>query len=645
MKVVIDIEANGLENPTQIWCIVCKDIDTGELHIFRNLVDDLDERKRFQEFLETVEKYIGHNILEYDLPILNRLINCRIDYHKVIDTLVLSRLIYYSRSGGHSIEQYGLEFNFPKINFTDFSKYSKEMEDYCVRDVEICHLIYLKYLHIINDPAWAPSIRLEHDFQEIVNRLHDNGFSFNVNAASELLERVNSELKLLDEEIARAFPPRLRLVREIKPTWTKHGTLHKKDFRWVKDGDLTPYWGDFCLCKWEEFNPSSHKQIIEVLTEAGWKPVNKTKTHVVTERELNRSYFSDTELDLNSTHDKLRKLEKFGWKIDEENLATLPDDAPAPARSLAKRILLEARRRTLTEWLSLVNPKTGRIHGKFYGIGAWTHRMAHQRPNTANIPTGAKLFGDEMRALWCAAKKRLLVGVDAEGIQLRIFAHYIDDAEFTLSLVQGKKEDKTDPHSLNKRILGDVCRGRQEAKRFIYALLLGAGLGKLSEILGCDREAARAALDRLMGRYQGFLELKQNHIPRDAKRGWFRGLDGRQVLLPGASERDRGHLCMSGYLQNGEAIVMKKACLLWHNMLREDKELLEFLWFIVNFVHDEWQTEVDNNIKLALKVAKTQADSLRLVGEELNLRCPLAGSFWNDDLKDYTIGVNWSVTH
>jgi hypothetical protein len=46
-----------------------------------------------------------------------------------------------------------------------------------------------------------------------------------------------------------------------------------------------------------------------------------------------------------------------------------------------------------------------------------------------------------------------------------------------------------------------------------------------------------------------------------------------------------------------------------------------------------------------MEIAKIQADSLKEVGEELGLRCPLAGSYWNDDHKDYTIGTNWSVTH
>lgn len=649
MRVVIDIEANGLENPTKVWLVVCKDIDTGQLYVFRRPSDDEKEKERFLVFASGVKTWIGHNVLDYDFRVLASLLSLTVDRSKVIDTLILSRLIDYSRPKGHSIEAYGEEFGLAKGKFNDFSKYSQEMEDYCVRDVEICNLVYNRYLKCIADPDWADAIKMEHEFQEVVNSLHSNGFAFNVSSANKLLDKVTEELKELDDKILRQFPERLKPIREIHPKETKHGTLSRTDFRWVKGGDISDYnGGPFTRCQWVCFNPASHKQIIDVLTDAGWKPVDKTKAHVEAERTKNllqRKKEPSTRLQYEDTCAKLKTLEKYGWKINENNLDTLPSYAPSSAKFLAKRILLESRRRTLTEWLGLVATKTNRIHGKFLGIGAWTHRMAHQKPNTANIPGefkldgSKKLYGKEMRQLWIAPKKRLLVGVDAEGIQLRVFAHYIDDPEFTRALVEGRKDDKSDPHSLNQRILGSVCKSRASAKRFIYALLLGAGIGKLAEILECSPEEAREALSRLSERYRGFATLKSDVLPRDGKRGYFIGLDGRKVPIPGETASARTHLAMSGYLQNGEAIIMKRACLKWHSMLEGVDQK------IVNFVHDEWQTEVSNDFTLALKIAKVQSDSLRLVGEELGLKCPLAGSYWNDDHKDYTIGVNWYQTH
>jgi DNA polymerase-1 len=414
----------------------------------------------------------------------------------------------------------------------------------------------------------------------------------------------------------------------------------------LADGDLTVFnGGPFCRCSWESFNPSSHKQIVSVLSEAGWQPIDRTQTHIEAERELSRLRFKKgVDKDRKILQDKLVELKNTGWKVNEANLDTLPIKSPKAARLLAQRIIYEARRRTLTEWLSLVNP-SNRIHGRFYGIGAWTQRMAHQSPNTANIPNEydtagkKKLLGKELRSLWCAPRNRLLVGCDAEGIQLRIFAHYINDPEFTEALVKGRKDDKTDPHSLNQSILGSVCKSRAAAKRFIYALLLGAGMGKLSEILGCSSTEAQEALDRLLGRYVGWATLKEEVFPKDAKRGWFVGLDGRKVRLPGDTDGGRRHLAMSGYLQNGEAVVIKMAALKWVWKLKDYNAML------VNVVHDEFQVECPNNMSIALEIARMMADSLVQVGKDLNLNCPLAGSYYNDDQKDYTIASSWAYTH
>lgn len=653
MKFVIDIEANGLKNPTKIWVIVMKDIDTGELRIFRNVTERKEERERFCRSIDEIRDagglLIGHNLLGFDWPILCSLLEMGEPACPVyaLDTLVISRLVDYPRSG-HSIEDYGQEFGIPKGEFNDWSRYSQEMEDYCIRDVEICERIYRKYSRFLADPNNRPSIDLEQQFQIVCNELHSNGFAFNKEKAEKLLARVEADLAVLDKDILNAFPPREVLVREFTPKPTRFGTISKTSVPRSLWSNIHEYTigQTYRHTKLEAFNPSSPKQIVAVLNDAGWSPTDKTKTHIETEREYNRLTRGRKPLDLASQecYSKLQELRKTGWKVNEANLETLPSSAPAPARLLARRILLESRRRTLTEWLGLLSPEN-RIHGEFFGIGAWTHRMAHQKPNTANIPNEfdtsgkKKLLGKELRSLWCAPKKRLLVGCDAEGIQLRIFAHYIDDKEFTDALVAGKKDDKTDPHSLNQRILGNVCKSRAAAKRFIYALLLGAGIGKLTEILGCSEQETKEALDRLLGRYSGWARLKEEVFPKDAKKGWFIGLDGRKVRIPGETESGRRHLAMSGYLQNGEAVAMKKATLLWLPKIKEYDAK------IVNFVHDEWQVECPNDVSVAIQIAKEMADSLRIVGEQLGLKCPLAGSYWNDDLKDYTIGMNWSVTH
>ena len=296
------------------------------------------------------------------------------------------------------------------------------------------------------------------------------------------------------------------------------------------------------------------------------------------------------------------------------------------AHLLVEWLTLDSRRSTLEEWLSSYNPDTGRIHGRFNHIGAWTGRMSHNSPNMANIPGHGSVYGDEFRALWRAGEGKHLVGVDADGIQLRILAHYMNDPDFIAALDKGRKEDGTDAHTLNMRALGKHCRDRDTAKTFIYAFLLGAGVAKIAEILGCTGDEARSAMDAFLSYYPGLRALKDHRIPADADRGYFVGLDGRLVAC------DSQHLMLAGYLQNGEAVIMKTANLLWRRKLEEEN----IPFNQVNFVHDEWQVEVQS-LTDATRSGILMVDAIVETGTILKLNCPLAGNA--------IIGKNWYQTH
>jgi DNA polymerase I-like protein with 3'-5' exonuclease and polymerase domains len=273
--------------------------------------------------------------------------------------------------------------------------------------------------------------------------------------------------------------------------------------------------------------------------------------------------------------------------------------------------------------------------------------MSHSDPNLANVPTEKPQDTDEikdlnntLRSLFCVPKGRLLVGVDADSIQLRILAHYIQDPKFIEALTRGDKAKATDVHSLNAVALGSPCKGRRDAKTFIYAWLLGAGIQRVSEILGCSYEEAKEARENFINYYPGLKHLRKVIIPRDAQKGYFKGLDGRHVICYGSNEDQRNHYMLGGYLQNGESTVMKKANLLWRERLTREK----VPFWQVNFVHDEWQTETTDDFDTAQYIAEVQADSIRIVGERFNLKCPLAGSTLSAH-ETLAIGRNWRDTH
>lgn len=448
-----------------------KEIDSGEEIIFKR--PDLNP-KPFLEYAKRVSGWIFHNGLDYDVPVLHDFFGVDIiDPATVIDTLVVSRLLNYNRPGGHSLAALGEMLGCPKIEFNDFSELTEDMVKYLHGDLRTGLKVYQHYEKYIFSERWREALRTEHDAAWYCHIMHENGFYFDKETCSRLLDNIQKELYRLDTEIQKAFPPRSKLVREVTPKLTKHGTLSKTDFRWYDGTDYTPFTAGapFSVIKFEEFNAGSPSQIVERLNEAGWKPFEKTKSHIQAERDRD--------------HEKLKHFRKTGWKVSEANLATLPPSAPEAAKSLARRILLASREGDLKEWLGAYRSDTGRVHGTCNPIGAWTGRAAHRNPNTANIATGDSLYAHEFRGLWQAAPNRLLIGVDADGIQLRIFAHYCRDERLVEAILRGDKKSKTDIHSLNQYALGDVCKTRDHAKTYILSVgcFHGNVIDKLGELL------------------------------------------------------------------------------------------------------------------------------------------------------------------
>src|SRR5690606_39096175 len=145
-----------------------------------------------------------------------------------------------------------------------------------------------------------------------------------------------------------------------------------------RDPDLSDFDGSsFDLCELIPFNPGSPKQVVARLNEAGWKRTEKTDGH------------NDILRDRKATPARNAYFKEYGWKVSETNLRTLPDEAPESAKKLAQRLILSSRLSDLQEWLGFVQ-EDGRIHGQYSGLGAWTHRVSHSKPNTANIPVAKR---------------------------------------------------------------------------------------------------------------------------------------------------------------------------------------------------------------------------------------------------------------
>lgn len=633
-KVIVDIETDGLD-PTVIWCIVTSELDSGEVNTWVG-----DELELFKLYAETVDLWVAHNGISFDIPVINRLLGLSIPIHSVLDTFVISRLINYSRFNTHGLEELGAHLRFLKGEFNDWSKFSQEMLDYCIQDVRVTQKVYDMYRKQVQNPDWADSIECEHDIAIICQDMHNNGFCFDKRMAIDVLIDVRARMDRLEKKFQEVWPPELKECNRIQYRIKKDGSLFSSVERAMSVYPKTEIVGNELVCyDYSQFNPGSSKDRVEKLWEAGWEPFEKSDTHYkfTLKAGVGEPWGSTKSLSEYEYTAKKEYFDHYGWKVNEANLQTLPEGAPEGASALAEWLTLNGRKTALEERLRCLSDD-GRIHTKFWHIGAWTQRMSHSNPNLANIssPFHGEPKGpvQQVKADYDAQMREMfyvdegyLVGVDAESIQLRILAHYLKNDEYVHAIVSGRKEDETDIHNLNRRALGLNHLTRDHAKTFIYAWLLGAAAAKVSRILGCNLAAAKAAVSNFIERTHGLGELRSGQIKQDARRGWFEGLDGRKVL------NDSEYLMLAGYLQNGEAVVMKHSNILWRQWADEE----HIVYKQVNFVHDEWQTQVYGSLDMAERLKELQCKSFEVIGERLELYCPLAGAG--------SIGKNWLETH
>lgn len=631
-EVALDGEFDGFD-PEKVWVVVVMDVMSGEHKVFRRPDLGGEQTEELQRIIDNADRVWGHNIVAYDAPNLRRLCKLRIPLSKIIDTLILSRLGNYFLEG-HSLEAWGVRLGERKSSFSDFSELTDAMVEYCIQDCRVQCKLSKKFMRMLTLPEWAEAVPIEHYTQQVCRDMHDNGFYFDVGAARETLSSVLNRMQELENRFQVAFPPRLEVHKIIQYRVKQDGTLYANVARAIEEAPKSEVIGNqLHVYGYTEFKPGSAKHRIDRLWEAGWEPFDKTKGH----KDFDRLRNQDTV--------KREHYDRYGWQCNEANLATLPEEAPQSAHDLAEWLCLEGRRSSLEEWIGHVGPDH-RIHGEFVGIGAWTGRLAHKKPNQANVSsefhgevkTAVDRVKDDydglLRSFWQAEPGTVLVGTDAEGIQLRILAHLMKSQAYVDAIIHGVKEDETDIHNVNRRALSLDHITRNQAKTFIYAFLLGAGVGLTSHILKCSTSEASKAIENFTQSIDGLAELKNNVIPQCAAKGYFIGLDGRKVRIPGE------HYVLAGMLQNGESTIMKHAARIWIEEARE--RMIPFK--LCTWPHDEWQTEVglpsypmSLNMEMAEELGSIQRQSIVTAGERLGMFCPLAGST--------DIGYNWKETH
>jgi len=564
-QIVFDIEANGL-NPDTVWCIIAYEREAKEyiewsgdtLPNFKDWVKEQDE-------LEV----IGHNIIGYDIPVLERLLKVDFSKCKVTDTLVMSRLAEPSRLGGHSLENWGQLLHQPKGEHSDWLNFSQDMVEYCKQDVRVNELVYQRLLRDLNSFG-TESVMLEGQVQRIISKQIENGWLLNQRAAFNLLGELKEKKFDLEDKVHEKFKPLPTFIKEITPKVKKDGTYSVVGLKFLGD-----QWeiavAPFSRLDYPEFNLGSRQQIGRYLKYFGWQPETFT--------------------------DK-------GQPIVDEGVLSKVKGIPE-AELIGEYLMIQKRIAQVQSWLDAVKDD-GRVHGYVNANGAVTGRMTHSSPNMGQVPAGYSPYGKECRAVWVVPEGYKLVGMDASGLELRMLAHYMNDKDYTNEILTG------DIHTANQLAAG--LDTRSQAKTFIYAFLYGAGDAKIGSIVGGTARDGRRLKAKFLKNTPALGALRERVVVA-AGRGFVFGLDRRKVSI--RSE----HAALNSLLQSAGAIIMKKALCI----LDEYATLHKIDYKIIGNIHDEIQTEVAT--KDAERFGRLATASIEAAGLHYELNCPLAGEY------------------
>ena len=586
-QAIFDIETNGLlKELTTIHCIAIRDSSTGSVISYRP-----DQIKEAIDALENAEEIIGHNIIGFDIPAIQKLYPEWKPKGKVTDTLVLSRLIkadlmsddatsvvlpdgFQKRLwGSHSLKAWGLRLGNAKGDYDGgWETFSEAMLEYMEQDVHVTYDL-LQLLQRDKDFSQR-SIDLEHNLAEVCHRIGNNGWTFDEDKAGEFYATLSQRRLELDTQLATLFEP-----WEIRTPFTPK--VNNATRGYIK-GEPTE------KVKVVHFNPNSRKHIARCLTaKYKWKP---------------KSYTPSGEP-----------------KIDENVLIDLPF---REAKSLAEYFLVQKRIAMLAEggsaWMKMVD-SDGKIRHNLVSSGTVSGRCAHRSPNLGQVPSTRSIYGKECRDLFTVPKGWTLCGADLSGIELRCLAQLLDDdGEYAKQIME------SDIHTFNQMAAG--LPDRDSSKTFIYSTIFGGGDALIGKIVGGTAKDGKRLKADFEKNVPAFKRLKAELKGAYKRRGFIKGIDGRKLYV--RSE----HRCLSQILQNAGAVIAKS----WVFMIDQEITNLGLDAYIVGFIHDEVQIACKTK-EVAKYVGDITGRMAEEVGREFNFRLPIEA--------EYKLGNTWSDTH
>ena len=488
---VFDIETDGLD-ATKIHVLSWSN-DNGKTVRHTHDYDEM------RYVLVNSETLIGHNIIRFDIPILEKLLSVKI-LARLIDTLAVSWYINHQRPK-HGLEGYGEDYGVPKPVITDWSTLS--LEEYahrCDEDVKINGRLW-RDLDIKLNRLYTAPVEKDRLVDYLTFKLQCAAeqealqWKLDVPKAIAYLEEWNSLKDEKVSQLADAMPEKVltRLQHKPKVMIKQDGSLsaHGERFEWLRKKYKQPDGVRVFMINtgYEKANPNSSDQVKDWLFSMGWKP--RTYKYVKNDAGEERMI------------EQVRKEGELCPSVKELS-------SNYPSVNILDGLSVLSHRISVLKGM-VTKQVDGYVSSSVSGLTN-TLRFKHASP-LVNIPSVEKPYGSEIRGCLTAPEGYTLCGADMTSLEDTTKRHYMKpldpdyvsemsrdgfDPHLDLALHAGViRQVDIDKHNSGERSLKAL---RKNYKVVNYSATYGVGASKLARETGMTVKEAKTLLDAFWSR-------------------------------------------------------------------------------------------------------------------------------------------------
>ena len=450
-------------------------------------------------FFEEADILIGHNIIRFDIPQVEKVLGVKIKA-KLVDTLALSWYLNFNR-GSHGLEGYGVDYGVPKPVIKDWNSLTpEEYAHRCNEDVKINTRLWrdldikLNKLYPDSGNKWKLIDYLTFKLQCAAEQ-EALRWKLDVTKAQAHLQEWEALKQEKTEALANVMPKVVNYAVRTRPKvyHKQDGSLSANGAKWeqlCKDHKVPTSTQSLKVKVGEDrANPSSVSQVKEWLFMLGWEP---------------RTFKFMREAD-GST----RKLEQI--RKDGELCSSVRElVAREPAIGLLDGLTVLSHRIGVIKGL-LESENEGYVCASVAGLTN-TFRFRHARP-CVNLPSVDRQYGKEIRECLTAPEGYVLCGADMTSLEDTTKRHYMKPLD--PDYVEEMSKDGFDPHLDLAKHAGVVTQDdidkhnsgerslkalRKNYKVVNYSATYGVGKQTLARNTGMSEIEAQTLLDAFWSR-------------------------------------------------------------------------------------------------------------------------------------------------